>query len=312
MSVIGIDLGGTKVAAAVVTSRGRILCEELGATELSSWPQLKKQLLALCRDLKKKHPSVTAIGIGSAGPLHAPSGTLLDPTNFGWKKKLAVPLARELSAALKMPVLLENDAAAAALAERWQGNAGNECAVLTLGTGLGVGIIANGRLVRGGRGLHPEGGHIVLRAGDRSAPCGCGNFGCAEAYLSGKSFAARAGKSLGRPTLTGKEITQMALCGNPQVLEFFKEYSGHLAAFLTDMVVLYYPKKVILTGSFAEAHELFLPLAKDLLRSMIQRRLKTLPLFPKISVSKLGNRAGVLGGAYLALHPDYADKQNIP
>lgn len=306
MNVIGIDLGGTKVVAAVVNSKGNILAEERRATDLSGgWKKLKIQLLALCRSLQKDFPSVRAVGVGSAGPLHAPSGRLLDPTNFGWKKPLVVNLSQELSLSLRMPVLLENDAAAAVLAEFWQAKAGDNCAVVTLGTGLGLGVIANGKLVRGGRGLHPEGGHILLRPGDQSAPCGCGNFGCAEAYLSGKSFGTRAGLALGKPNLTGRSLAELAQSGNSPARKLFEEYSAHLAAYLHDLVVLYYPEKIILTGSFAEAHSLFLPGARRQLKKMITRRLKTLPLFPKISVSSLGNRAGVLGGAYIALHPDY-------
>ncbi|MGE3263188.1 MAG: ROK family protein [Bacteriovoracia bacterium] len=308
MKVIGIDLGGTKVAAGVVDSEGKIFFEQRVSTELGGgWPRLKKQLLTLCRELQKNHSGIKAIGIGSAGPLHAPSGRLLDPTNFGWSKPLTVAIASQLEQSLNLPVRLENDAAAAVLAERWRGGAGDNCVVLTLGTGLGMGVIANGKLVRGGRELHPEGGHILLRPGDTSAPCGCGNLGCAEAYLSGKNFTARVASSLGKPALSTLEILEMAKSGNPEVLVFLKEYSELLAVYLQNLVVLYYPEKVILTGSFANAHPLFLPQAETHLRVLLARRLKTLPLLPKIRISRLGNRAGVLGAAFVALHSKYAD-----
>jgi glucokinase len=308
MKVIGIDLGGTKVAAAVVNEKGRILEERWEATQLEGgWPAMRAQLVAICKDFAKNHGRIRGVGIGSAGPLHAPSGKLLDPTNFGWKNPLTVPLTSSLKTALKLPVALENDAAAAVLAEHWKGKAGDDCVMLTLGTGLGVGVIANGRLLRGGRELHPEGGHLLLRPGDRSAPCGCGNFGCSEAFLSGKNFAARTARVLGRDGLGGKEIMELARSGDAGALQAFDEYSTLLADYLHNIVVLYYPRKIIFSGSFAEAHPFFLPAARQRLEELIRRRLKTLPLLPELRLSRLGNRAGLLGGAYLALHPGYAD-----
>ncbi len=307
MKVIGIDLGGTKVAAGVVNEKGKILEEVWTRTELrGGWKALKQQLVELCKDLQKKHPGVKAIGVGSAGPLHAPTGKLLDPTNFGWTSPLCVNLTAELTRALKKPVQLENDAAAAVLAESWKGGGGKNCVVLTLGTGLGVGVIANGKLVRGGRGLHPEGGHMLLHPGDASAPCGCGNLGCAEAYLSGMNFARRASKALGKET-DGKTVAAQAQAGDKRALALFSEYADLLAHYLHNIVVLYYPEKVIFTGSFAETNALFLPQTRNGLETLIARRLRTLPLLPEMKVSRLGNRAGILGAAYIAINKNYAD-----
>lgn len=303
--VIGIDLGGTKIVAAMVNASGKTLGEIKVPTELSQgWPGLKKQILELCRTLIKEHGKPKAVGIGSAGPLHAPSGKLLDPTNFGWPAAV-VPLARHLETALKLPVRLENDAAAAVLAEHWKGGAGKNCVVITLGTGLGVGVIINGKLFRGARGLHPEAGHLVLKPGDRSALCGCGVEGCAEAYLSGVNFGKRAAVKLKMPGISAKQVAEMARNGNKEAKECFSEYSEMLAAYLLNMVVLFYPEKVILTGSFADAHSLFLPETEARLRVLLERRLKTIPLYPEIRISKLGNRAGMLGGAYIALNKNY-------
>ncbi|MGZ3695040.1 MAG: ROK family protein [Bdellovibrionota bacterium] len=307
MKVIGIDLGGTKVAAGVVDSKGKILKELSVPTELGGgWLRLKKQLVEICQELKNSHKSISAVGIGSAGPLHAPSGVLLDPTNFGWTSPLKVNIASQLKSALRLPITLENDAAAAVLAEHWLGGATENTVVLTLGTGLGMGVVANGKLVRGGRELHPEGGHLLLRYGDQSAICGCGNAGCAEAYLSGKNFTTRVAKALGNPELKTLEILEMAKSGNSLVQEFLREYSELLAIYIQNLVVLYYPEKIILTGSFANAHELFLDETERILRGLLLRRLKTLPLQPKLQISRLGNKAGVLGAAYVALHKNYA------
>lgn len=299
---IGIDLGGTKIAAAMVSESGRIRGLRRVPTRLTHWADLRSQLTEVCRELQKEFGTAAGVGIGAAGPLHAPSGTMLDPTNFGWTSPLKVRLTGELGRALRLPVALENDAAAAVLAETWKGGGGRNCAVITLGTGLGVGVVCDGKLVRGGRGLHPEGGHVLLRAGDQSAPCGCGLFGCAEAFLSGKNFERRAARILGEEGVTGLALDQRAAKGDTRVLALFDDYATLLSEFLLDVVVLYYPERVILTGSFANAHPHFLALALERLERLLIRRLRTLPLVPEIRPSRLADNAGVLGAAYVAMH----------
>ncbi len=301
--VIGIDIGGTKVAAGLVSPSGRILAEKREPTRLEGgWPSLKAQLVSLCRSLEKENKvKARAIGIGSAGPLHAASGTLLDPTNFGWTRPLKVKVTSELKSVLRVPVALDNDAAAAVLAEHWKGGGGKNCVVLTLGTGLGMGVICNDRLVVGGRGLHPEGGHILLRPGDKSALCGCGVYGCAEAFLAGKNFEARARQALGENLVTGAALSERAAKGEAKVIALFDEYADLLADYLLSLVVIYYPEQVIFTGSFAAASPHFLPRAEKRLHAYLERRLRTLPLMPKMRVTKLGHNAAIIGAAYVAL-----------
>lgn len=299
---IGLDLGGTKIAVAMVRADGRMLGVRKEPTRLGGWPDLKQQLVTICRELQAEHGKAEGLGIGSAGPLHAPTGMLLDPTNFGWSGPLKVKITGDLERALKIPVALENDAAAAVLAESWKGGGGKNCVVITLGTGVGVGVVCEGKLLRGGRGLHPEGGHVLLRAGDKTAPCGCGLYGCAEAFLSGKNFARRASELLGEPGLTGQQLSERAAAGEQRVLALFDEYSQLLAEYLNDLVVLYYPERVILTGSFAAAHPHFLKTSLARLEVLLERRLRTIPLLPEMRLSRLGDHAGVLGAAYVAMH----------
>jgi glucokinase len=302
--VIGIDLGGTKIAAALLAQNGKILAEEKQPSQLQNgWSGLRQQILEICGKLQKIK-KVSAVGIGSAGPLHAPSGKLLDPTNFGWGPKI-VPLTKDLEKSLKLPVKLENDAACAALAEYWKGKAGGDCVILTLGTGLGVGVLLEGKLLRGSRGLHPEMGHQVLRPNDADALCGCGNLGCAEALLSGVNVAKRAARQWGLATLTGKELWGLAERKDPRALAAFAEYSDLLGNYFFNLVTTFYPKKIILTGSFAEAHRAFLPEAKNVLKKLLTRRLQTMPIEPEVRLSSLGNRAGIYGAAYIALQKEY-------
>ena len=302
MSVIVIDLGATKIAAAIVSSRGSVRCQSQESTYLrEEWPGLKKQIIRICESQLLIDRSISGIGIASAGPLHAPSGTLLDPTNFGWKRHVKVLLKKELERALHLPVMLENDAAASALAESWKGIAGKNAIIITLGTGLGVGILINGKLLRGARGLHPEIGHLILDISDKTALCGCGAYGCAEAYLSGMNFTKRANRILNK-NLSTLELLKLS---KKIQQELFTEYSQRLAQFLHSLIVLYYPEKIIFAGSFSQAADCFLPDTERHLKKLLLRRSQTISLIPKLKVSTLQERSGTLGAAYIALHRKY-------
>ena len=213
--VLAYDLGGTKVAVGVVDSSGKILAFHREAAFIKQGKKATlDQLIRLGKEMIAKYPAIISVGVASAGPLDPVTGELLDPTNFSgpgghWGR---VPLAAILAKGLKKKVVLENDAAAAILAEVWKGLAkGTKNAmILTLGTGLGTAVVANGELVRGGRHQHTEGGHMIIQANDQSAPCGCGQFGCAEAYLSGRSFAHRARVALGNDIIDAPQIAARA------------------------------------------------------------------------------------------------------
>ena len=305
--VLSYDLGGTKVAAGIINSRGRILeeirvpvlFEEGKAAVISQLADLGTQLLA-------KHPQVKKAGIASAGPLDTKKGILLDPTNFAstqgtWGK---VPLAQILKKKLKLPVYLENDAAAAALAVHWigVGKKYQNLMVLTLGTGLGTGIICDGKLVRSGRNLHPEAGHLIIHYNDQSAPCGCGNLGCAEAYLSGRNFSRRAKQRFANPNLNAKDIANLARKHDPRALAAFEEYSEIMAIAIQNYVRIYSPEIIIFTGSFAEASDLFMQRTHVSLKKLLKRERLGIDLLPKLTVSSLQNEAGLIGGGYVALN----------
>ena len=305
--VLAYDLGGTKVAVGVVNEKGRIL-EEIREPVVFQLGKAKviAQLADLGKKLIKHHPGIYRVGIASAGPLDAEKGLLLDPTNFvseagSWGK---VPLASLLGKKLKRPVFLENDAAAAILAEHWLGAAKkySNAMILTLGTGLGTGVIVRDQLVRAGRMLHPEAGHLIIHSNDLTAPCGCGNLGCAEAYLSGRNFARRARPRFANPNLTAKDIATLARKRDPRALAAFEEYAQLMAVALNNYAVIYAPEIVVLTGSFADASDLFLEQTKKYLKVLLARRRIGVDLYPKIVVSSLSNQAGILGGAFVAFH----------
>lgn len=303
--VLAYDLGGTKVAVGVVDSSGKILAFHREAAFIKQGKQATlDQLIRLGKNLIKEYPAIQSVGIASAGPLDPVRGELLDPTNFSgpggnWGK---VPLAAILAKGLKKKVVLENDAAAAILAEAWKGlSKGTQNAmILTLGTGLGTAIIANGELIRGGRNQHTEAGHMIIRAGDTSAPCGCGQLGCAEAYLSGRAFAHRARRKMGNEIIDAPQIAARARDGDRVAIALFDEYANDLAIALHNYVVIFYPETVVFTGSFAAAHDLFLKKTDKKLGELLKRRNQVFNIQPKLVISKLENQAGLLGGAYVA------------
>lgn len=308
--VLAYDLGGTKVQVGVVTQSGKVLEETRVPVAVEKGKAgVIAQLAELGKDFLSRHRDVKRVGMASAGPLDPVRGLLLDPTNLanpsdkkgGWGK---VPIAKLLSAKLKLPVILENDAAAAMLAEHWIGKAKgyDNAMILTLGTGLGTGIISNGELLRAGRHLHPEAGHIVIRYGDASAPCGCGNLGCSEAYLSGRSFARRNRARFSRPEFTAQDMADLARKGDPRALAAFEEYADLMAVAIHNYCVIYCPEIVVFTGSFAATSDLFIPSVKEHLIKLLKRRREGVDLLPKLAVSSLDNKAGLLGGAYVAFN----------
>lgn len=298
--VLSFDLGGTKIAAGIVTSQGKVLEKIQVPAKISEGKAaFLKQILAVGKELLKKHPQVKKIGIATAGPVDVARGRLIDPTNFITDGKTwgVISLSQVVQKALKRPVTLENDAAAAALAEKWLGAAKKvpNAMVLTLGTGLGTGILCNGELVRAGNGMHPEAGHLILKAGDLSAICGCRNAGCAEAYLSGKNFAKRYAASNGIGSITGQEIADLAKKKDPKALAAFSEYSYWMAVAIYNYVRIYNPDLIIFTGGFAQAFDLFILDTRENLKKLLNMDL------PRLEVSKLQGQAGILGGAYVAL-----------
>lgn len=306
--VLSFDLGGTKLAAAVVSSRGKVLKQiRVPAAFEQGKTAVIKQIVTLGRELIKQFQEIKTVGIASAGPLDPVKGVLLDPTNFvsdlgRWGR---VPFTAILEKKLQRKVFLENDAAAAILAEHWVGAAKNHknAIILTLGTGLGTGIICNGELVRSGHHFHTEAGHMVIRAGDPTATCGCGNLGCAEAFLSGRNFARRTAKRLDIPFLSADEITDMARRDHRLAKAAFEEYSTLMAVTLYNLVRIFNPEIFIFTGGFAAASDLFLkPTIKKLDKSLNSAPKQLVAVrSPKIVVSSLHNDAGLIGAAYRAV-----------
>lgn len=304
--ILAYDLGGTKICVAVIDERGVILEIKHEPVDLSEGiKSLVNQFARMGKILVKKY-KLNRGAIASAGPLDPARGVLLNATNLKTKGKKwgVVPLVAKLEKKLKIKLKLENDAAAAAFAEYWLGSERKieNILVVTLGTGVGVGVLANGQLVRSGRNLHPEAGHIILDYKDREWLCGCGNYGCAEAFLSGVNFTKQMAKKLDKPGLTGEALVAMADQGDTRVLSEFKVYGERLASFLCSLTVLFCPEKIILSGGFSHASELFLQTCELKLSELLQTRRQGIDLLPQIIISSFQDEAGVLGAAYVGFN----------
>lgn len=304
--ILCFDLGGTKLMAALVSHQGRVITHVAKKIDQSAgWEGLLEDFRELAHMLPSQ--KFKQVSVASAGPLDSQRGVLLDPTNFFTAHKSwgVVPLVAQLKRIFKKPVYLENDAAAAVLGEARRGGLGRSrsrnIVVMTLGTGVGIGVIANGQLVRAGRGLHPEASHIPINNTDKAYPCGCGAYGCIEAYVAGSHFAKRMSAELGHP-VTGEFCRQLAEDGDPRMLEAFHEYGQHLAMAIRSMVVTFAPEVVVLSGGFtAGSAKYFLPSTEKLLPKLLVRYREGIDLLPKVQVSKLGEMAGVVGAAFVAL-----------
>lgn len=303
--MLAYDLGGTKVLAGVVSPDGRVLEKNLEyVIKQQGKAAVLDQLVSQGLAFLEKYPEIDRVGVASAGPLNPITGELLDATNLvtggeGWG---IVPLAQILSERLNRPVAVENDAAAFVLGERWKGHAQGieNCVVMTLGTGVGIGAVCNGQLVRSGRNLHPEGGHIPLDINDRVIRCACGKWGCMETFLSGVHFTKRVALQWQEPQLTARSLASLARSGEPRALQAFRDYARYFAAAVDALVMLYAPELIIISGGFAETAEYFLKDVDQYLEQSLQRRRQGIDLYPRIVVSQHKSDIGLLGAAYVA------------
>ncbi|WP_246160502.1 ROK family glucokinase [Nocardioides humilatus] len=306
----GIDIGGTKIAGAVVAGDGTILDEARVVSPATDPEAIESTVADLVRTLAARHP-VTAVGVGAAGYVDARRATVLFAPNIAWRDE---PLGPELTRLTGLPVTIENDANAAAWGEFRYG-AGKDVddqLMVTVGTGVGGGVIAGGRLLRGGFGVAGEIGHLCLVPDGRQ--CGCGNLGCFEQYGSGSALeretrAAASGSSLlardlldragGDPQrITGPLITAAAQDGDRFAIEQLASLGHWLGHGIASLVAVLDPAVIVIGGGVSEAGDLLL----DPIREAFGRELTGRGYRPQaeIRAAELGNEAGVIGAADLA------------
>lgn len=309
---VGIDIGGTKVAAGVVDPAGRVLARTRGDTPAHDAVLTRSVIVDAVRELAAGYP-VTAVGIGAAGWIDASRGVVRFAPHLAWRDE---PLRDDVASAVDLPVVIENDANAAAWAEhRFGAGAGHGSLLLvTVGTGIGGGLVLDGRLVRGAHGYAGEPGHQV--AVPDGEPCGCGRRGCLERYASGRALIryARAGavedpaaaagliELAGDPELiTGAQVTTAARAGDKVARSAFDQVGTWLGSALADLVQVLDPELIVIGGGVADAGDLLLSPTRDAYRQALGRR-GGLPAAP-LRAARLGSIAGVVGAADLARQP---------
>ena len=311
MSVtVGVDVGGTKIAAGVVDDTGAILAVERETTPATDPDAIADAIAATVDRLRGDH-HVTAIGIGAAGFIHADRSTVLFAPNISWAGE---PLGEHVSTRIGLPVVVENDANAAAWGE-FRFGAGrpfDDLILITVGTGIGGGLVVQGRLQRGAFGMAAEVGHLrVVPAGLR---CGCGQYGCWEQYASGRALVREARDRIdseladARPlaelvngevdALTGPMITEQARAGDPLCVELLRDVGRWLGEGIASLVAVLDPAVVVIGGGVSAAGELLLePTARALVRTLPAATHRS---NPQLHLAMLGNQAGMIGAADLA------------
>lgn len=307
--VIGVDVGGTKLAVGVADPAGKLLAGGRVPTDPAGGMQSAlDRLVELCKQtISESSVPVLAAGVGSVGPLDQKTGRILNPVNMpSWG---IVPLVETLSDSLGIPVYLDNDANAAALGEyRFGAGRGVEDMVyITISTGIGGGAILDGKVYHGASGNAAELGHVSIDF--RGEKCGCGNLGCIEQYASGTAIARRTREALLAANATAKtspliaaagsidEVTSLTLVEgvrrkDPLSTKVWDETIELLGAFMASVIHTFNPRRIVIGGGVANAGDLlFVPLRQETRRRAIPQMMDIVDIVP----AQLGENVGVLG-----------------
>ncbi len=307
---VGVDIGGTKIAAGVVDEQGAILARKRVATANRDAETVERTVSDLVTLLKADY-DIEAIGIGAAGFVDEKRSRVNFAPNLGWQDE---PLRMAVESQTGLPVVVENDANAAAWGEyRFGAGKGMDYLVtVTVGTGIGAGIIIEGAMYRGRWGAAAEFGHLCVDPGGR--PCGCGNRGCWEQYASGNALVREARYlaserrkeaevllDFGDGTPEGVEgvhVTLAAREGDPVALAAFDFVSRWLGQGMADITAILDPECFVIGGGVSEAGDILLAsTVRAFTESVTGKEHRTLP---KVVIAQLGNAAGLVGAADLA------------
>ncbi|MEY4748963.1 MAG: hypothetical protein RIQ60_1177 [Pseudomonadota bacterium] len=309
---VGVDLGGTQVRAALMDADGRLLARAADRTDLLGGPravagQIERLVGQVTQGVARE--LLAGVGLSSPGPLDATEGVVLYVATLpGW---VDVPIVAWLQDALRLPVVLENDAVSAAVGE-WQHGAGqglSDMVYVTVSTGIGGGVIADGRVLRGRRQLAGHIGHMTTAP--QGETCGCGNRGCWEAQASGTALGTLARRALkqaqaeGRASrlaehgdaLDARHVVDAARQGDELAQQLVEQEADALGLGIVNLLHLYSPQTVVLGGGVSAGF--------DLLRPGIERRVRSCALPPfrdvPVLVAALGPNSGLVGAASLIL-----------
>ena len=317
--VLGVDLGGTKFTIGAMSTDGaheyafhtELTLAERGADDVvARMARLIETVIAqTCAETGATRADFLGIGIGAPGPLRRTDGVVVVAPNLGWHD---YPLSARLAAPTKLKVILDNDANCATLGEWWIGAARGARNVvgLTIGTGIGGGLIFDGHLYHGSSDVAGEIGHTTIETAGRR--CKCGNYGCLEAYASGPAIAERAREALEADgdsllhtiaggdlsALTAQHVYEAARKGDDIAREVVRDTARYLGAGVANLLNLFNPDVVVLAGSVTNAGELLLaPLRAEVKKRAFRPAVDAARIVP----GELGGRAGVVGAVAMFL-----------
>jgi glucokinase len=305
---VGVDLGGTQLRAALVDANGTVLARAATLTDVDGGPRaIAEQMRQLVAEASRDVPSsaLAGVGVSAPGPLDSAAGVVLGiPTLPGW---VDIPIVAWLSESLGLPVTLENDGVAAAIGE-WRFGAGrglSDFVYVTVSTGIGGGVIADGQVLRGRRRLAAHLGHMTTHP--HGEVCRCGTRGCWEAQASGTAFTDHARKraadapssALFEPgdTLDGRQVMDAARAGDALALELVAREGELLGVGVVNLLHLFSPAAVVIGGGMSNGFDLLHPAIAQQIRSRALAPFRDVP----VVVAQLGQNSGLVGAACLVL-----------
>lgn len=305
---IGVDIGGTKTAIAMVDNHGKIVCQDIILTNLEIPPkemiaEIVQVIKNLIDDASIEPQQIAGIGIGSPGPLDSENGVIVCPPNLpDWTN---IPMKQMVETALPYPVRLENDANAAALAERWLGAAQgcSEVVYMTVSTGIGAGIITGGKILHGKNGNAGDIGHTVV---DPSfGPCTCGQDGCLEAIASGTAIAKHGSEVMGR-RLDTEEVFNLYVQQEPKIVSLIDQVFKTLGIACVSLINTFDAEMIVIGGGVSKVGD---PLFKAIREYTSKYALNPKGREAKVVPAMLEQNSGVIGAAGLWLHATKIDEE---
>ncbi len=304
---IGIDIGGTKISVGVVDSSGNLIDSSRCSTPTEGGKELISSVINLIKEFNKKY-EIKGIGISIAALISSDYGTIVGAPNIANLSKLN--FVNEIKEEFELPIIIENDANAAMWAEFKFGNAKglNPVMFFIIGTGVGGGLVIDGKLFKGANGIGAEFGHMCVVP--NGLLCGCGSKGCIEQYASGGALIRYANEALlanpdkseevlsfGEGKLSGTALTKAAKAGNELALAAFSKQADWLGLACASYSLIIDPQAIIIGGGVVDAGELFLAPVRAAMRKYMPFAESHVP--PKIIAAKFGNDAGLIGAADL-------------
>ena len=312
MYYIGIDLGGTNIAVGLVNEDGRIIAKtETPTLATRPWQELVRDMGTCIREVMEQagvqEAEIASVGIGIPGVADQKTGVVIFCTNLGWH---GIPLRDELHKYIDKPVFIDNDATVAGWAEFQAGvsRGTNSSVFLTLGTGVGAGIVINGKIWAGAHGAGSELGHLTIDVD--GVPCTCGKRGCAERYCSATAIIRMARETCADAPncaimravggdlekINAKIVIDAAKGGDAIAMQVFAQFIKYLAIVVNNVISFLDPDMIVLGGGVSRAGDFLL----DALKQEVGKLLfyPTLPA-PAMRIASLGNDAGIVGAALL-------------